>query len=168
MLLSLAGCAAPRPAVSSPPARHVSITQEAADRLVERIAAAIKSEGVVRLHISEDESSSYLSLGLFEHPVERVQVWFDDERTHILATMDVLGPRALHAVLGFSIDGGRLHVHIQEGDLDGRPLPRFLLKSAQSAVNDALSDAQMPLWIERVHVSEGSLLIEATSRSAYP
>jgi hypothetical protein len=82
--------------------------------------------------------------------------------------MDVLGPRALHAVLGFSIDGGRLHVHIQEGDLDGRPLPRFLLKSAQSAVNDALSDAQMPLWIERVHVSEGSLLIEATSRSAYP
>jgi hypothetical protein len=162
----LAGCrAAPRPVVTLP-ARAVLPEPGQAQALYDRWAAALEeAEGPVKLSATEAELTALAAAYLADTPVERLTLWCQhDGQLVALALVNQFGSHWLAASLRLEAPDGRPRLVFDAANLDGRPIPRFVLRSLQAAVNDALTDAALPLRLERAILGEGVLELVVSGR----
>jgi len=157
---TLIGCAPdiPSPTLAQPP-RHIPTSEEAARRLVERLDQALRTQGPVRVVITEAEATSYLALNLQDVPIRNLSVWFTLGEIHLWAKARAWHEPTLQMLLTVTSAGGRPQVDVRRATLNGRPLPRFLLASLQEATNDALADAHSPLQVKQVALGEGFMIV---------
>jgi len=141
------------------PVRPVPTSEAAAHRLVSRVGQALRSQGPLSIIVTEDEITSYLALNLRDTPVREIAIWFTPEGIHLWAKVRARHEPTLRALLTINSHHGVPQVEVQTADLNGHPLPRFLLASLEEAINAVLADAHSPLWVEQVTLSEGSMLV---------
>lgn len=160
-LCALASCARP---ISSPsltsPTRPVIISVEAAQRLETRFSEVLSRDGPFQIAVSEEELTSYLAIETDTSPLHDPRVWFIQQRILFMARIDALGQQALRATLTLGCKDGKLQIAFESAELNGKPIPRFVLASLQKAINDALTDAHLPMRIEQVTWEEGRLILE--------
>ncbi len=160
-LCTLASCARP---ISSPPlappTRPVIVSLEAAQRLETRFSEALSRDGPFQIPVSEEELTSYLAIETDIGPLRDPRVWFVQQRILFTARIDALGQHALCATLTLGSKDGKLQIAFESAELNGKSVPRFVLASLKKAINDALTDAHLPMRIERIIWEEEQLILE--------
>jgi hypothetical protein len=160
------------PAADAPQrAEPVPVSPAAAQRLADKVASALEQSGPVRLLVTEEELTSYLALSLSGSPFSDLQVRLVPGALVVSAQLQVpqlgaLGHHHLQGTLTTAHRGEVLRINLQQGLLDGRPLPRFLLASLEEAVNDLWAEAGLSLHLQQITLGEGWLLCSATTEPA--
>jgi len=124
----------------------------------------LKESGPWRLTLTEEELTSYLALNSQGLPFRDVIAWFTQGRIRFTAQLDAWGRPKVQGQISLTCNQGKLQVQLQVVTVNGQPLPRLLLASLEQAANDALTDAQVPVRIEQVVVTEGSALVVGSVR----
>ena len=161
VLCALASCARPVSSPSlTPPSRPVSASVEAARRLETRFSDALSRDGPFQIAVSEEELTSYLTIETDIGPLHDLRIWFTQQQVLFMARIDALGQHVLRATLALGCKDGKLQIAFTSAELDGKPIPRFVLASLQKAINDALTDAHLPMRVEQITWEEGRLILE--------
>lgn len=124
----------------------------------------LKESGPWRLTLTEEELTSYLALNSQGLPLRDVMVWLTQGHIRFTAQLDAWGRPKVQGQISLTCNQGKLQVQLQVVTVNGQPLPRLLLASLEQAANDALTDAQVPVRIEQVVVTEGSALVVGSVR----
>lgn len=159
----LLGCGeSTKPLPLENPPRPIPISQEAATRLEERFTEAMRNHTRMDLTLSDEEATSYAVQALQGNGMRELSIWFTPLLAHVQASIDYRGNHTVKAILTLEAPQGILKMHVQRATLDGQKVPRWILASVEAAANDAIADAQSPLWVEEITCGNGTLHLIAT------
>jgi|YNPNPStandDraft_1061719.scaffolds.fasta_scaffold06306_3 hypothetical protein len=161
LMVLVLGCSRQlHPTPSAPPAREITPSREAAQRLSERFATALAQPGPVQLTLYEDELTSYLALNAGEGALRGITVWLTGEGAYLAGQL-TFGKKLypLAALVTVTSERGQPRLRLLWFTLAGRSVPRWVQRSLEQALNDALTDAHLPLDLQEVRWSEGSLTL---------
>ncbi len=151
-----------------PPDRPLAISEEAAERLVQRWTAAWQEAGQtgqVQIRIAEDELTSFLNLRLAKDeklPMSEPRIWFNPDGIYMEGrlTLDQLSwrPRVL-LVFTAQVEDGKLQIDLIKGALGSLPLPTAILSPLDDGVDAFLANARTNFSIRSITLEEGVLTV---------
>lgn len=142
--------------------QHVELSEEAARQVSERVLKALQTPGPLRLDLTEEELASYFSFNSSGLPLVDLVIRVNQGQIWFWARIDIWSRPVIHGRLSLTCDEGKIQIRLDQTWLSGRRLPRFLLASIEKAANDALSDIQLPLQIERIVLDDGIVSVSGT------
>lgn len=145
------------------PARALSVSNEAAERLLRRWSEAPDVSSRFQLTVTERELTSLVAISLGPSPLTSLSLWIEPGNLYVEAELDAYGARSLRAVLRSSVDDGRPQVHLERASLDGTQVPRFILASAEAALNSAIYDANLPVLVHEIALQKGLAVITCST-----
>jgi len=146
-------------AIPQPPTRTVTASQAAAEAFAARLAALASAQGAFTLAATEQELTSYALANLAGTPVQDISIWLEPDGIHAQATVGNASDHKVYAFMTVTCHEGVVQVELSYVALDGHSVPRWILASAEKALNDALADMQTSFQIERIELSAGSVLV---------
>lgn len=178
LLMTFAGCARERraehsalntcpplgPAAIEMPQREIDVSMPSAQALGERFERVLTASGPHAIAFTEEELTSYLALGLGDAWLRNPQVWLTSQGVYMRADLTLHQTWQLCLLIRPTTHEGRLRVSLIAGSLGGHAIPRWVLASAESALNDALTDTELPVYIEELVLGEGSAHVTLTPR----
>jgi len=157
------GCTRPaRADVPQPPTRTVVFSMASAETLTARLSALESAREVFALSATEQELTSYALANLTGTPVQEVVIWLEPEGIHTQATVGAASDHEVYAFVTVACDKGVAQFGLRYAALDGHTVPRWILASAEKALNDALADMQTSFRIERIVLDTGTLLVDGS------
>ena len=162
----LTGCVGKRasPALQEP-ARPLVVSGEAAQRLAQRLAAALNRDGPFTVEVNEQELTSYLAREFEGQVLDQVRVWITPEGLN--ATVRLRAENEGHVIRGLLFitpNDGTLKVQARWATYDGFRLPRFVLSSFEQMANASAGDALLPYAFTGVAYGDGSLTLSGQVR----
>ncbi len=161
LALSAAGCSKTKVQV---PEREVPISQEAADRLQQKLTHLDISSGRATITVTESELTSYINLELLDEdvPIEHPTIWFDKGKVYIKGKLrkDILpvsGEIAL--VARVAVQDGKLHLDIQKAVVGGLPVPGKILEKLTELIDQYATTQVGPWTIVQLSVDDGKATI---------
>jgi len=164
LLVCGAGCAS-RARVSLP--CQPEISEAAATRFEEKIRPLTEEEGAgpVALQTTSDEVTSFLTQMVEEHtgevPVTNPRVCFTPGEIYVAGRFTSVLPFDLEAtvVLAPRLVEGRLEIEILEVWAGSLALPKVLLRSLSSTLNETLAESSTGIHVSAIHVEEGQITL---------
>lgn len=152
------------------PAERIETSQEAAQRLEEKVSEALSGAGTGEFTITAtDEEVTSLIVAQMEKasdtPMRDVQVHFDDGRIYVWATLADVMPFDVSVYLVFTatVMDDQLQVDIVESSAGVIPLPQNVLDSLSQTVNETIAEAEVrtpqKVRITEVTVGDGEITV---------
>ena len=93
-------------------------------------------------------------------PLHGLTVWIEPDRFWVETHLSLCGERTI--VIQSAASGPEDHdvVDVLSVWLDDRRLSRFAAWTVERAVNDALADSEIPLYLRGINLSKGVIIIE--------
>lgn len=133
-----------------PPAERIEISQEAAQRLEDKLSEALSQaeSGEFTITATDEEVTSFIALQMersSDTPVRDVQVHFGDDRVHVWAILADVVPFdvGVSLVATATVVDDQLQVDIIESSAGVIPIPQSLLDSLSRVANETIAEAQM-------------------------
>ncbi len=162
LVVLVTACGAPK--IDLPP-REVPITEEAAQRFEEKIAA-IKAapNGDIKLTFTESEITSYINLRLVQEnlPLQRPTLWFSAGRVYLKGRLEMEGvPVKGDAILvaALSIRDGKVYLDVEEAIIGRVPVPQSVLDRLSTLANERLSAFTGSLPVKDLQILEGEAIV---------
>jgi hypothetical protein len=152
----------------------VPVSQEAADRLGQRLkeTATREGDGAFSLEATDVELTSYLALrmadeidGLEDVPLEDLQVQFTGGQMLFSGKLRTVCPFSLNlkVVASAQVDGGQLDLRLERAQAGAIPIPKGLLKSLSRIINETIAEAperlERAVEITDVQIGEGTIFV---------
>jgi hypothetical protein len=157
LLLSITGCQ-PHRCTVDPPDRVISAPPALASALRERVARALEGPDRVILVIGEEELTALLRQALADAPTRTLTLHITDEALYLQVTIGSDGHR-INAALIPAAEDGRLTMRVSCLTVNGSALPRLAGAIVESVVSALTADAAWSLYLERVTLREGTLVL---------
>lgn len=162
VVLSLASCR-PLPDSEIPlPRRSVTPAPDGASQVTRAWHAAIESESPAVITHTENELTALAAANLHGAPLDDVRLWIEPDEVLVTARCTSRACRHLRARVAISADSGRVRLDTLAATVDGRAVPRFVLASLRTALNDALVDTHLPVRIDQVTLRTGAVDIHVS------
>lgn len=172
LTLPLLACTLPRRLRGAPtPTPTITISEEAAERLEQKLQQAWGSEEdhKVLLRVTDEEITSYLNLRLQEQtadiPIQEPRVRFADGKVYLSGKVQLESPpisgQGVVVATPIVVDG-RVQVEINRAAVGPIPIPRPFLQEITRLINDTLAEATSHVKVQRIEISQGELVIEAS------
>jgi len=151
------------------PDRPLQISQEAAQGLEDKLHGAwdSQSEGQFRLHVTDDELTSYLNMKMKDResiPLSEPRVWFTRGRIYVageLSSNDLpLSGQAAFVVSAQVVDA-RVKLHVEQASIGRVPIPKAVTSSLEETLNSALVQAQLHVKVLQLEILEGEAILVA-------
>ncbi|MGQ9600500.1 MAG: hypothetical protein ACUVWZ_13895 [Anaerolineae bacterium] len=153
-----------------PPAERIEVSQEAAQRLEEKLRQALSQVeiGEFTLTATDEEVTSFIAFQMeksSDTPVRDVQVHFEDGRIYAWAILADVMPFdvGISLVATVGVVNDQLQVDIVESSAGVIPIPQGLLDSLSRVVNETIAEAQMKaenkIQITEVAIGNGEITI---------
>ncbi len=151
------------------PEREVPVTEAAAQKVVERLAA-LKDlpNGEVKLTFTESEITSYLRLRVLKDrplPIQDPTVWFSGGQVYVkgLAQLPPFSfQEEMILVLTVEVENNRLQITFRELFIAGIPFPQQVLERLNTLANERLSNTIGPVTLRDVQILEGEIIVVLT------
>ena len=151
------------------PDRPLHISQEAVQALEDKLQGAWESrgEGQFRLHVTDDELTSYLNMKMTNHeslPLSEPRIWLS--RGRIYATGELrsedlpLSGQAAFVISAQVVDD-QVKLHVEQASLGRIPIPRAFTSSLEDTVNRSLAQAQLHVKALQLEILEGEAILVA-------
>jgi hypothetical protein len=158
--------------IPSPPEGHISVSQEAADRLKENFNREMQEASTgeeFRLFITNEEITSLVALTLQDTgsvPLSNPQVWFTAGRIYITGTFSPFWPFSFRSLIVATavVRDGQTEVEVERAQMGPFPSPQRALESASESINETLVEMQLDLDITTLEILEGELQLAGTRR----
>ena len=160
--MALAGCA-PQPGLPPTPERETVYNDGASQQLAARWDAALATESPT-LTVSEEELNAWLADNLGGTPVTAARLWITSAGLRVLADTSWRWPRRVDALAALAMRDGRPHLRLVAATADGVAVPRWVQRSLEHTVNALLADAEVPVQLDRITVTDGALHITGQRR----
>jgi hypothetical protein len=137
------------------------VTQEAAQRLEDKLYAAMKQSLVsdFTLEATQEEVTSYLALKLPDMPFLQPQVRFAPDRVTFTGNMTQPIAAPVYVAGSAQAQDGKVTVVLQEAKLGFLSVPGFVLQSISDAMNELLAESQGAIQISRLQILEGKVIV---------
>ena len=151
------------------PDRPLQVSQEAAQRLEDKLQGAWdhQNEGQFRLHVTDDELTSYLNTKMKDQksiPLSEARVWLTRGRIYVageLRSDDLpLSGQAAFVISARVVDD-QVKLHVEQASLGPVPIPQALTASVEETINGALAQAQLHVRILELEILEGEAILVA-------
>ncbi|MEW6231398.1 MAG: hypothetical protein AB1566_03670 [Chloroflexota bacterium] len=158
-LIALSGCLPLVRAGQGP--TPLPVTQEAAQRLEDKLYAAMKQSLVsdFTLEATQEEVTSYLALKLPDMPFLQPQVRFAPDRVIFTGNMTQPIAAPVHVAGSAQAQDGKVTVVLQEAKLGFLSVPGFVLQSISDTMNELLAESQGAIQISRLQILEGKVIV---------
>ena len=152
----------------------VPVSQEAADRLVQKLeeAATGKGDDAFSLEATDAELTSYIALrmadaidGLEDVPLEDLQVQFTGGQMLFSGKLRTVCPFSLNLKVAASaqVDDGQLDLRVEKAQAGAIPIPKGLLKNLSRIINETIAEAperlERAVEITDVEIGEGTIFV---------
>jgi len=172
LALPLLACSLPRLRREAPtPTPTIAVSKQAAEQLERKLQEAweSKEEPKILLRVTDEEITSYLNLRLQEQgadlPIQAPRVRFTDGKIYLSGQVRLESPaisgQGLVVATPILVDG-RVQVEINRAAVGPFPVPRPFLQQVTTLINDRLAEVTSQVKVQRIEVSEGALVIEAS------
>lgn len=158
----------------TPSGETVPVSQEAADRLEQKLGESVnQDEGTFSLEVTDVELTSYIVLEVSQRidrpedmPLEDFQVRFTDGQMVFSGKLTTVCPFRLNVKVAASarVDDGQLDISVDKAQMGVVPLPKGLLKSLSRIISESIVEAPEQLdravEITDVEIGEGVMRID--------
>ena len=155
---------------ASPPAERIEVSQEAAQRLEDKLREALSQAeaGEFTITATDEEVTSFIALQMeksSDTPMRDVQVHFGDGRIHVWAILADVMPFdvGVSLVATATVVDDQLQVDIVESSAGVIPIPQSLLDSLSRVVNETIAESQAKaekkVQITEVTIGDGEISV---------